>query len=394
VGVDSHFKDVISDLSLSEIVLDIKPVIAEGSGLKLEDDTTKYTMKVNLNKIRQPDRGAADEFAKNNLIPISKLSEQVSAGFIRVPVIADAEGCATIAFSIFKGMRPLDHLVQRVSIGNDSSSAPSCDNDDPEHERALSGGLDSLREVALGMEGSGASLMAAGALHIFDTAASSMVVFVDGRAGQSQSVYGWQTESSVVEYLKTDNFQSLILKARRDSADKIPGSYVKAAQELSQVLFVARPGTAAEAKKSKAAFTSLVKESDTPAIVVRVASSRLDGQNRSIYVPLGILGAKGPGAVLDKPIAVIQPMAIERYAPSSKCIGDWTFAVPKALQDVPAETMPDEFFPRQTSGDANFRYRASETIFRQSADFGRRGARSGRRWPGGSRPSGRGIHVV
>jgi hypothetical protein len=191
-------------------------------------------------------------------------------------------------------------------------------------------------------------------LHVFDTAASSMVVFVDGRPGKSQSVYGWQTESSVVEYLKTDNFQSLILKARRDSANKVPGSYVKAAQELSQVLFVAKPGTAAEAKRAKAAFIDLVAVSDAPAIVVRVASSRVDGQNRSIYVPLGILGAKGPGAVLDKPIAVIQPMAIERYPPSSQCIGDWTFAVPNKLQDVPDETMPDDFFPAKIPGTRIF----------------------------------------
>jgi hypothetical protein len=37
-----------------------------------------------------------------------------------------------IAFAIFKGLLPLDHLVQRVSIGGDSTSAPLCDTNDPE----------------------------------------------------------------------------------------------------------------------------------------------------------------------------------------------------------------------------------------------------------------------
>jgi hypothetical protein len=203
------------------------------------------------------------------------------------------------------------------------------------------------------MEGSGASVTAAAALHIFDFATYSMAVFVDGRPGKSKSVYGWQTAASVVDYLKTDNFQNMILKARKDSADNKPGSYIKAAQDLSKVLFTTKPGniTEFEAKNAENAFKSLIKDSqESPVIVVRIASSVLDGQNRSMYVPLGILGAKGPGAVLDKPIIVVQPMALERYPSRDKCIGDWTFAVPDGLENVPTTIMTPDFFPAKFPG--------------------------------------------
>ena len=352
VKVDRAFQEIIADLSLPEIILNIKPMIPEGSGLRLADTAASYSMKVDLRKIRQPNLDAAKQYA-DGLITIEELSKQVSAGSIQIPIFAESKGCATIAFAIFKGLLPLDHLVQRISIGADRKSAPVCDSDDPEQNNALSGGLDSLREVALGMEGSGASVTAAAALHIFDFATYSMAVFVDGRPGKNQSVYGWQTASSVVDYLKTDNFQSMVLKARKDSANNTPGSYIHAAQELAKVLFTTKPGniTESEAKNAEFAFRSVIKESDgPPVIVVRVASSVVDGQNRSIYVPIGILGAKGPSAFLDKPIIVVQPMALQRYPSRDSCIGDWTFAVPDGLENVPATIMSPGFFPTKYPG--------------------------------------------
>jgi hypothetical protein len=350
--VGDALRDIINDPRVPEALLNIKPIVPEGSGLRLIDAKASYLLKVDLEKIRHPNAAAAKQYAGGSML-IAELSRQVSAGSIQFAVTAESQGCATIAFAIFSGLLPLDHLVQRVSIGDNSKSAPVCDSEDPAQRNALSGGLDSLREVTLGMEGSGASVTAAAALHIFDFDAYSMAVFVDGRPGQSQPVYGWQTASSVVDFLKTDNFQNVILKARKDSADKKPGSYVRAAQELSKVLFTTKPGntTETEAKNAQAAFKSVVQESKgSPAIVVRVASSMLAGQNHSIYVPLGILGAKGPGAVLDKPIIVVQPMALERYPSRDKCIGEWMFAVPDGLENVSATIMPPGFFPAKIPG--------------------------------------------
>jgi hypothetical protein len=352
VKIDDALKTLLLDPAVPEIILNIKPIVPEGSGLRLIDAKASYSMTINLDKIRRPKGDAAARYADGS-ITIAEFSKQVSAGSIQMAVTAESKGCATIAFAIFKGLLPLDHLVQRVSIGDTGTSAPICDSDDPGQQNALSGGLDSLREVTLGMEGSGVPVTAAAAFHIFDFDAYSMAVFVDGRSGKSQTIYGWQTASSVVEFVKTDSFQNAILKARKDSADKKPGSYVRAAQELSKILFATKPGhtTEFEAKNAQSAFKSIVQESQgSPVVVVRVASSLIGGQNRSIYVPLGILGAKGPGAVLDKPVIVVQPMALERYPSRDKCIGDWMFAVPNELENVDEAIMPPGFFPAKIPG--------------------------------------------
>lgn len=349
--VDPGFAAMIAESKTRDVVLTIKPLVPEGSGLRLGDDRHSYTLKIDLDKIRHPNADAAKKYADGSM-SITELSQQASAGSIQIGLTAESEGCATIAFAIFRGLQPLDHLVQRVSIGDTNTSAPVCDSADPAQADALSGGLNSLREVSLGVEGSGADATAAAALHIFDFEAYSMAVFVDGRPGKTL-VYGWQTASSVVDFLRTDRFQNMILKARKDSADKKPGSYLPAAKELAKILFSTRSGNSTEddAKNAWAAFRAIVRESTgSPVVVVRVASDVTSGQNRSIYVPLGILGAKGPDPVLDKPIIVVQPMAIERYPSRDKCIGDWMFAVPDGLENVPGAVMPPGFFPAKVPG--------------------------------------------
>ncbi|PDT90378.1 hypothetical protein CO669_09300 [Bradyrhizobium sp. Y36] len=349
--VDPAFEELIADSRNREIVLTIKPLVPEGSSLRLGDDRHSYTLKIDLEKIRHPDADAARKFADGSM-SITEFSAKASAGSIQIALTAESQGCATVAFAIFRGLQPLDHLVQRVSIGETSTSAPVCDSADPAQADALSSGLNPLRKVSLGMEGSGADATAAAALHIFDFEAYSMAVFVDGRPGKTP-VYGWQTASSVVDFLKTDRFQNMILKARKDSADKKPGSYLPAAKELARILFSTKSGNSTEddAKNAWAAFRAIVREStESPVVVVRVASDVTSGQNRSIYVPLGILGAKGPDPVLDKPIIVVQPMAIERYPSRDKCIGDWMFAVPEGLENVPGAVMPPGFFPAKVPG--------------------------------------------
>jgi len=350
-SVDPVFQEMIADSRSREVVLTIKPLVPEGSSLRLGDDRHSYTLKIDLDKIRHPDADAARKFAEGSM-SITEFSAKASAGSIQIALTAESQGCATVAFAIFRGLQPLDHLVQRVSIGETSASAPLCDSADPAQADALSSGLNPLRKVSLGMEGSGADVTAAAALHIFDFESYSMAVFVDGRPGKTL-VYGWQTASSVVDFVKSDRFQNMILKARRDSADKKPGSYLPAAKELAKILFSARPGTTTDddAKNARAALRALVHESSgSPVIVVRVASDATGGQNRSIYVPLGILGAKGPDPVLDKPIIVVQPMALERYPSRDKCIGDWMFAVPDGLENVPGAVMPPGFFPAKVPG--------------------------------------------
>jgi hypothetical protein len=89
VKADRAFDDVISDLSVPEIILTIKPMIPEGSGLRVIDSAASYLMKVDLKKIREPDSAAAKQYADGSML-ISELSKQVSAGTIQIPVFAES----------------------------------------------------------------------------------------------------------------------------------------------------------------------------------------------------------------------------------------------------------------------------------------------------------------
>jgi hypothetical protein len=141
-------------------------------------------------------------------------------------------------------------------------------------------------------------------------------VFSDGRPNQKRSIYAWQTLSSIADYVANEHrLPFLINRARAEAASApSPGSYVTAAKELADVLFTGKGEGAKEGALAKAAFQELVEQSPTrPVIVVRVVSDIRGGQNPSIFVPLGIMAAKGDGAVLKQPITVMQPLPRERY---------------------------------------------------------------------------------
>jgi hypothetical protein len=176
-------------------------------------------------------------------------------------------------------------------------------------------------------------------------------VFSDGRPNQKRSIYAWQTLSSIADYVANEHrLPFLINRARAEAASApSPGSYVTAAKELADVLFTGKGEGAKEGALAKAAFQELVEQSPTrPVIVVRVVSDIRGGQNPSIFVPLGIMAAKGDGAVLKQPITVMQPLPRERYKSQGTCIGDWTFGVPTKLQNVPEDL--STLLPKNPSG--------------------------------------------
>ena len=220
---------------------------------------------------------------------------------------------------------------------------PDCGTQTSGGQQQQIGGLSTLLEVSLEVESARTSQLAAAAFHIFDTRAGSFVVFSDGRPNRKRSVYAWQISDSLVEYVGNEQrLPMLINRAREDAAGGKPGSYVKAAKELALVLFGGKPGQSEnEAKLALAAFQEIVEQSPTrPVVVVRVVSDMRQGQNRSVFVPLGILAAKGEDAVLKQPITVMQPLPRERYGSKKTCIGDWTFGIPKKLQNYPDDLTP------------------------------------------------------
>ena len=126
--VDKAFDTLIADPKVPETILTLKPMIPEGSGLRLVDDKDSYPMKVDLRKIRQPNADAAKQYA-DGAISITELSKQASAGSIQITVMS--KGCATIAFAIFKG--PRSSGAARIDRETDTS-APVCDTADPAHD--------------------------------------------------------------------------------------------------------------------------------------------------------------------------------------------------------------------------------------------------------------------
>ena len=65
--VNSMFADMIANSRTPEVLLTIKPLVPEGSGLRLADNQHFYRMKVDLEKIRHPNADAAKKYADGSI---------------------------------------------------------------------------------------------------------------------------------------------------------------------------------------------------------------------------------------------------------------------------------------------------------------------------------------
>jgi hypothetical protein len=344
--------------------LTIKPVVSDASGVVI--DAPNNDMLVDLRKLRNPEMKAVGRYV--NAKEPMHVPEELRAGKMSFTVRTRSPGCASIYFAIFEDIRPLDHLVLRVVTKDEKGKLPLCA---ANSMAKLTGGLDGLRDAALGMESEAEHLVGDAALYVFDAdGLHSNAVFVDGRKGVAKSIYGWETDGSVVDYLRRQAFEAIVAQAQHDAAGNVDGAYVAAARELWKVLFTASDAsrTQDEAKGAGQALQQLVKDStSTPVIVVRIASSLRNGATRSLFAPLGILGASGKDAVLDKPMIVIQPMARERFVGNGQCIGDWTLALPDTLEAVPQKMLDVEHMPSPLPGK-RIRDIATLTTYLESGD--------------------------
>ena len=341
IGVDPSIERLLSDLQRRRLTLQIKPLLAEGSGLRFAKSVDVKPLKVDLQQIRQPNKQGLQRSVDEGMT-LTALSRNVTAGTVRFEIFAEAPGCSAVVLSILDERErfPLDHLVRWVPIGNPGQPAPTCGESLAGGRQQMQGGLSTLLEISLDIESAGTSHLAAAAFHVFETGAGSFVVFVDGRPNLQRSVYAWETLTSLVKHFNDPHKLPLLVEEARAAATKgTPGGYAKAAQELATVLFTGKGQAGSDqARNAEKAFKELVEESVTrPVVLARVVSDLLQGQNPSLYVPLGILGAKAPdggGAVLKQQITVVQPLPRERYASKTTCIDEWTFGVPTKLQGV------------------------------------------------------------
>ena len=355
---DPQLKVALADPKISQITFQVRPILAEGAGLSfasLEQSNT-IPMPTILERIRYPDLSQANRYVAGTA-SLRDLSEKASAGSVRFKVRTDKAGCAAVVLAVFgeDGLVPLDHLVRRVAIiAKPGETPPPCDTEISGGHQQQYGGLGNLLRVSMELTSTGKSQRAAAAFHIFDSKAGSFVIFADGRPNLQKSIYAWQTDS-LVDYVSTPGRLPLLIDKARDAATNgTKGSYAKAANELADFIFGGRGSGEDEANRAKAAFREIVVQSATrPVILVRVVSDIKQGQNRSVFVPLGILGANGKDAdgkdaVLAQPITVIQPLPRERY--DSSCVKDWTFGLPLRLETIERDLK----WPPNTPGANSF----------------------------------------
>ena len=306
----------------------IKPIMSASSGLVITAKADE--MAVDLTKIRAPDHDAAAAYKSAK--SAAAVPEQLRAGKISFDVWSRLPGCAAVSFAIFEHLKTLDHLVLRVVTKDDKGNLPDCAKSVKVGSSQLTGGLDALRDASLGTDTQSGPLIGDAALYVFEADnGNSRVVFIDGRKGVKQTVYGWENDGSVVDYLRNPGFEKKMVEARDDAAQGREGPYTGVADELWTLLFSAYKysDTQKEADNAAGAFKTLVSDaSSPPTIIVRIASKLGNGATRSLFAPFGILSAKGPGA---KPILVVQPLAKDRPASPERCIGNWTLALPDSL---------------------------------------------------------------
>jgi hypothetical protein len=342
VAADPSMQELLATSDAKEIMLIVRPMIPQGSGLKFLRPAGVMQLPVDVDKLRQESQESSEDvrrYAAGELT-LPQFAERVGAGHIPgFDVIAETPGCSAIVLSIWtdNAKLPLDHLIRWVGISREGQPDPTCDDFSGNPRQLMSGGLNSLLQTSFAVDAGAAAQTADAAFHVFHSKAGSFVVFVDGRENAVPRIRAWQMKSDLAKYLGNKiGLPTMIAAARKDATNGEHGSYVRSAQELAKTLFDGEGDGEAEAEDAEATFKQIVKESrHTPVVVAKVVSDQLvAGQNRTFFLPLGILGAKGDGAVLAKPIAVVQPLPRERYGSKSTCIGEWTFGIPKNLEKL------------------------------------------------------------
>lgn len=341
---EGGISQMVSSAETQSVTLTIKPIILEGSGLALVGEPPP-AMQVDLQKLRFPNAEVAEQ--TKNALTTSDIPEELRAGRMAFRLRTRQEGCPKIAFAVFDDLRPLDHLVLRTVVKDKDGQLPDCARQAQPTVAKLTGGFDILRNPELDRDLGRSREVGDAALYIFDVDEfHSQAVFVDGRKhdkNTTKRIYGWQTDRSVIGYLRDSEFEKRIAQARALAAKNISGAYINAASDLWDEIFSGSEGSQEEAKDASEAFQDLVKTADkSPVLIVRIASSAGSGRLRSLFAPLGILGAKGIGAKLEQPIVVVQPLLFERQASDRACIGSWTLALPEQIDgNVDLTGVPD-----------------------------------------------------
>ena len=109
-------------------------------------------------------------------------------------------------------------------------------------------------------------------------------------------------------------------------------AYDGVAKTLASIIFSS--STLGDANPSEAleALNALtIARQRRPLLMTRLVSV----ENRSLFLPLGLLSAQGSDRVLSGPVTVVQQMPNQRVTRGEPCIGAWAFAIPSRLDGLP-----------------------------------------------------------
>jgi len=179
------------------------------------------------------------------------------------------------------------------------------------------------------------------AIHLFTVysngnLSSSAAAFI---YGVSDKPLSWELSRPAKEYLNdSKNLEKRILEARVRTINGVKHAYDRAAHELASAIFSGRNATEQDrADEALNALKSFAKNSlKPPKLLVRAT----DMFEHDMFMPLGLLSAKGEYAVLEKKVNILLPLPIEDYGESG-CIDKWVVAVSDALEGAEV-TVPEE----------------------------------------------------
>lgn len=162
---------------------------------------------------------------------------------------------------------------------------------------------------------------------------------------QDRGVYSWELKTPLSTLMGEGNqLLAQVLLARKSN------SYAGVAKELAQRLF---PPPYEHGPPQWQAAQSLARLSGekAPVVLVRAMTPR----NEPIYLPLGLLSARGANMMVQRPI-VVQALPRERYARA--CIDRWSLAIPSEIDGVDGSIVLGPLPPRMSRIDTMDRLEA------------------------------------
>jgi hypothetical protein len=306
-------------------------------------------LAVNINKLSKLDKDVEDinEKKKEQLssgeIKLRDFAQEVQAGEVRFDLVAERSGDATILITLWdeKGRIPLEHLSVPVRVIDEITPAA--------RQRAVSDTFPlkasrPLLNISSDFSTAG-PLIADAAFYIFEKSPNkkSMVFFAAKKevatpgAPDEVSVYAWETESVLSEYIEKSNQLIVQIRNARKQAVSIiekdwKYSYQLAAEGLKKKIFGGlNKRDREQAADAEKVFCDIVQK-NTQKSVVFVRMRNEDGN--PVYLPLGILAASSSSRFLDKRIILVQPLPREHYPAGVHPVGSWTFTMPEKMDGL------------------------------------------------------------